>query len=131
MLKIKIMRDYARSLGWEHWTNAVGLRFDEPRRVARIKNQRDRWVSVAASWGATFAVSGPPVRQGVGAMLVDTTALSDKRRAVVPTSMPVGGGGPLTPLKWLPSWPRPTSGCEGGRRRRSLFAGSHSRPRGF
>ena len=42
-------------------------------------------------------------------MLVDTTALSDMRRAVVPTSMPVEEGGPLTPLEWLPSCPRPTS----------------------
>jgi 3'-phosphoadenosine 5'-phosphosulfate sulfotransferase (PAPS reductase)/FAD synthetase len=47
MLKIRVMRDYARSLGWEHWTNAVGLRFDEARRVARIKNQRERWDAVA------------------------------------------------------------------------------------
>ena len=42
-LKIRVMRDYARSLGWEHWTNAIGLRFDEARRVARIKDQRERW----------------------------------------------------------------------------------------
>ena len=43
-LKIRVMRDYARSLGWEHWTNAVGLRFDEAHRVGRIKNQkRDAW----------------------------------------------------------------------------------------
>ena len=37
MLKIRVMRDYARSLGWEHWTNAVGLRADEARRVARTQ----------------------------------------------------------------------------------------------
>lgn len=32
-LKIRVMRDYARSLGWEHWINIVGLRADEPGRV--------------------------------------------------------------------------------------------------
>ena len=46
-LKIRVLRDYARSLGWEHWTNAVGLRADEPRRVARIKDQRERWETIA------------------------------------------------------------------------------------
>jgi 3'-phosphoadenosine 5'-phosphosulfate sulfotransferase (PAPS reductase)/FAD synthetase len=47
MLKIRVMRDYARSLGWEHWTNAVGLRFDEARRVARLGDQRERWDTIA------------------------------------------------------------------------------------
>ncbi|MBY0456830.1 MAG: phosphoadenosine phosphosulfate reductase family protein, partial [Gemmataceae bacterium] len=42
-LKIRPMRDYARSLGWEHWTNVLGLRHDEPRRVARSRQNRDRW----------------------------------------------------------------------------------------
>lgn len=43
MLKIRVMKNYAMSLGWEHWTNAIGLRADEPHRVARIKDQRERW----------------------------------------------------------------------------------------
>ena len=51
-LKIRVMRDYARSLGWDHWTNAVGLRFDEPRRVARIKDQRERWETTAPLFDA-------------------------------------------------------------------------------
>ena len=45
-LKIRVMRDYARSLGWEHWTNIIGLRADEPARVARVaraSTNRDRW----------------------------------------------------------------------------------------
>ena len=46
-LKIRVMRDYARSLGWEHWTNTVGLRADEGRRVARIRNDRERWETIA------------------------------------------------------------------------------------
>jgi 3'-phosphoadenosine 5'-phosphosulfate sulfotransferase (PAPS reductase)/FAD synthetase len=51
-LKIRVMRDYARSLGWDHWTNAIGLRFDEPRRVARIKDQRERWETSAPLYEA-------------------------------------------------------------------------------
>lgn len=44
-LKIRPMRDFARSLGWEHWTNVVGLRADERYRVASIKAsaERERW----------------------------------------------------------------------------------------
>lgn len=36
-LKIRTGNRYAKSLGWSEWSRAVGLRFDEPRRVARIK----------------------------------------------------------------------------------------------
>lgn len=46
------MRDYARSLGWEHWINAVGLRHDEARRVARLKDQRERWETIAPLYDA-------------------------------------------------------------------------------
>lgn len=44
-LKIKPMRDFAKSLGWEHWTNVVGLRADERYRVASLKAgaERERW----------------------------------------------------------------------------------------
>ena len=52
MLKIRVMRDYARSLGWEHWTNAVGLRADEERRVIKLKDQRERWETTAPLYHA-------------------------------------------------------------------------------
>jgi 3'-phosphoadenosine 5'-phosphosulfate sulfotransferase (PAPS reductase)/FAD synthetase len=43
-LKIKPMRDYMRAHGYAHWTNAVGLRADEPRRVARLRGaSSDEW----------------------------------------------------------------------------------------
>ena len=42
-LKIRVIRDYALSLGWENWTNIIGLRADEPRRVAKARHNRDRW----------------------------------------------------------------------------------------
>ena len=44
-LKIRPMRDFARSQGWDHWTNVVGLRADERYRVASIKAsaERERW----------------------------------------------------------------------------------------
>lgn len=46
-LKIRTAKRFAMSLGWDHWINAIGLRADEPRRVAKIKNQRERWEMVA------------------------------------------------------------------------------------
>ena len=36
-LKIKIMERYAASIGWDDYTNVVGLRADEPSRVARMR----------------------------------------------------------------------------------------------
>lgn len=44
-LKIRVMRDYARSLGWDHWSNVLGLRADEPQRVSksRARNGVERW----------------------------------------------------------------------------------------
>lgn len=44
-LKIKRMRDFMRAQGHDHWTNVVGLRFDEPNRVARLRSpeRHERW----------------------------------------------------------------------------------------
>lgn len=43
-LKVRVFRDYCRSLGWEHWDNVIGLRHDEQRRVARTKAaSKERW----------------------------------------------------------------------------------------
>lgn len=45
-LKIRVMKAWMMHHGYEHWTNVVGLRADEPRRVARIRNRNDsggRW----------------------------------------------------------------------------------------
>jgi len=36
-LKMRAMIHYLKSLGWEEWDNAIGLRADEPRRALRIK----------------------------------------------------------------------------------------------
>lgn len=36
-LKLEPARDYMASLGYEEWTSAVGLRHDEPARVARVR----------------------------------------------------------------------------------------------
>lgn len=60
-MKIRTMYRYAyRILGWKHWINAVGLRADEPRRVAKIRNQRERWETIAplAEAGVTVADIG-------------------------------------------------------------------------
>lgn len=43
-LKVRVMKKYARSLGWEEWTNVLGLRADEPRRVANARRPTgQRW----------------------------------------------------------------------------------------
>lgn len=41
-LKVRPARDYLRSLGWEHWTSALGIRADEASRVNR-EPQKERW----------------------------------------------------------------------------------------
>jgi 3'-phosphoadenosine 5'-phosphosulfate sulfotransferase (PAPS reductase)/FAD synthetase len=36
-LKIRTTKRFVRSMGWKEWTNVVGLRADEPRRVMRMR----------------------------------------------------------------------------------------------
>lgn len=57
-LKIRVMCDYARSVGFDHWTNIVGLRADEPRRVARMRASEKQWFEV----DAPLATAGITVR---------------------------------------------------------------------
>jgi hypothetical protein len=38
-LKIKTARDYMRAQGYDRWTSAVGLRFDEPARVHKLRDR--------------------------------------------------------------------------------------------
>ena len=46
-LKIRPMRDWMMAQGYTHWTNVVGIRADEPRRVAKMRAQdearSERW----------------------------------------------------------------------------------------
>lgn len=44
-LKIRVMKAWMLAQGYEHWTNVVGLRADEPHRVAkqRAKEGKERW----------------------------------------------------------------------------------------
>lgn len=43
-MKTRIMGKFMRSQGYEHWTNVVGIRADEPRRVRRMRIQPpERW----------------------------------------------------------------------------------------
>lgn len=41
-LKIRTAKRYLRSLGWDRWTNTVGIRADEPHRLKK-KPPKDRW----------------------------------------------------------------------------------------
>ena len=58
-LKIRVMRDFARSLGWDHWTNVIGLRADEPARVAktRARSGAERWENSVPLADAGVSVS--------------------------------------------------------------------------
>lgn len=40
-MKLKTEYRFARSLGWDEWDSYVGIRADEPRRVARIRARND------------------------------------------------------------------------------------------
>jgi 3'-phosphoadenosine 5'-phosphosulfate sulfotransferase (PAPS reductase)/FAD synthetase len=55
--KIKTTVRYLKSLGWERWTNAVGFRADEPRRVAKLNGRgrckREDGVAPLAVTGVT------------------------------------------------------------------------------
>lgn len=44
-LKIRAMKAWMLAHGYEHWNNAVGIRADEPRRVARYaqRTSKERW----------------------------------------------------------------------------------------
>lgn len=46
-LKIRVMRDFCRSLGWSKWINVIGLRYDEGNRVLkaidRSESGKDPW----------------------------------------------------------------------------------------
>ncbi|MBL9048478.1 MAG: phosphoadenosine phosphosulfate reductase family protein [Tabrizicola sp.] len=43
-LKIRTAKRYLVSLGWKHWTNATGIRADEPHRLNK-PNPKDRWTT--------------------------------------------------------------------------------------
>lgn len=49
-LKIRVMRDFCRSLGWEKWVNVIGLRYDEGHRVLKAihanETRNERWKTV-------------------------------------------------------------------------------------
>lgn len=49
-LKIKVMRDFMRDRDYDRWTNVIGLRHDEPTRVARSLGRnalgKERWQTV-------------------------------------------------------------------------------------
>lgn len=56
-LKIRTTARFVKSLGWTDFTNAIGLRADEPRRVARMNgdSSREGVVMPLASMGVTKA----------------------------------------------------------------------------
>ena len=57
-LKIRVMRDWMIARGYEHWTNVVGLRADEPGRVSRMRNGKPEM------WDVVLPLSDAGVRVG-------------------------------------------------------------------
>lgn len=49
-LKVRVMRDFAKSIGWRNWVNVVGLRYDEGHRVLKAIDRnaagKDPWRTV-------------------------------------------------------------------------------------
>lgn len=49
-LKVNVMSRFMRSMGYKEWFNVIGLRYDEPRRVAKQKENNDsdvnKWESL-------------------------------------------------------------------------------------
>lgn len=49
-LKVRVMKQFAMSLGWTHWKNVIGLRYDEGHRVlkqlAANDAKKERWTTV-------------------------------------------------------------------------------------
>lgn len=57
-LKIRVMRKFARAVGFDYWTSVIGLRADEPARVARATAPTsERWENTCplAEAGETLA----------------------------------------------------------------------------
>jgi 3'-phosphoadenosine 5'-phosphosulfate sulfotransferase (PAPS reductase)/FAD synthetase len=44
-LKIRVIKRFMMTLGYKHWTNAVGIRYDEPARWAKVRgiSEKERW----------------------------------------------------------------------------------------
>ncbi len=56
-LKVRPIRDYCHSIGWDYWDAAVGIRADEPHRLAKARRQTgERWQTIhpLASSGVTL-----------------------------------------------------------------------------
>lgn len=45
-LKINVMKRFMKSQGYKEWFNVIGLRYDEPRRVANAKNSKEKWINL-------------------------------------------------------------------------------------
>jgi len=52
-LKVNVMKRFMQSKQYKEWFNVVGLRYDEPRRVSRIREQtKNKWISIAPMYDA-------------------------------------------------------------------------------
>lgn len=56
-LKIKVMKRFIVSKGYKHWSNVLGLRYDEPKRALSARNQTyDPWDNVVPLYDAKATI---------------------------------------------------------------------------
>lgn len=46
-LKIRPIKKYILSLGYREWVNAIGIRYDEPLRIAKMNKRKERYTTIA------------------------------------------------------------------------------------
>lgn len=56
-LKVNVMKRFMRKLqGYKNWYNVIGLRYDEPRRVASALRQYEAWTNITPMYDAKHTV---------------------------------------------------------------------------
>ena len=55
-LKIMPMKRFMKFNGYKEWFNVIGLRYDEPRRVASSRNKKQKWINVTPMYDAKHTV---------------------------------------------------------------------------
>ena len=56
-LKIMPMKRFMKFNGYKEWFNVIGLRYDEPRRVAKSKNNKEKWTNLMPMYDAKHTVN--------------------------------------------------------------------------
>ncbi len=55
-LKIMPMKRFMKFNGYKEWFNVIGLRYDEPRRVAKSKNNKEKWTNLMPMYESKHSI---------------------------------------------------------------------------